>query len=348
MSDFKFSCPQCDQHIQCDDQYRGFPLKCPTCQTDIVIPQPSAVEAEIRLAPKPPLLLPPDSRKVGTEANPLNPWLSMWTQPRAAMRHILNTNPKPGVAAMAAIFGLTLMLDGARTDPPDERMALWEMLMMGLIIGFGWVYLGGWILRWTGSWFGGQATTAQVRSALAWPAVIPVWLLALWIPQLAFSGNATVGTYFNFNAAGRIIEIWFFFAFVKCLAEAHRFSAWKAFAAWLPLCVLLIPLELLALTQNPNFLKAREEAQRRFCVSKLEEIHADKERWAVEKQKRPGTSTTDVEHEISPWAASGSRLCPRGGTYRFNPIGTLPTCSLGDAAGHRLESVSWQAGIGGN
>ena len=39
MSDFKFACPDCDQHIQCDEQLGGQPIKCPACQADLVVPQ---------------------------------------------------------------------------------------------------------------------------------------------------------------------------------------------------------------------------------------------------------------------------------------------------------------------
>ena len=43
MSEFKFSCPACGQHIRCDTSYIGTKTKCPTCQNTIVIPPPPAV-----------------------------------------------------------------------------------------------------------------------------------------------------------------------------------------------------------------------------------------------------------------------------------------------------------------
>jgi ribosomal protein S27E len=39
MSEFKFSCPQCSQHIQCDTGYVGKQINCPICQRVIVVPQ---------------------------------------------------------------------------------------------------------------------------------------------------------------------------------------------------------------------------------------------------------------------------------------------------------------------
>ena len=44
MSDFKFSCPHCEQHLQCNETMSGRQIVCPTCQHLIVIP-PSPVQA---------------------------------------------------------------------------------------------------------------------------------------------------------------------------------------------------------------------------------------------------------------------------------------------------------------
>jgi len=38
MSDFKFSCPHCDQHIACDTSLSGRQLQCPACHHLIRVP----------------------------------------------------------------------------------------------------------------------------------------------------------------------------------------------------------------------------------------------------------------------------------------------------------------------
>jgi hypothetical protein len=52
MAEFKFSCPQCGQHIQCDTSYSGMQIDCPICKQAIVVPQPprtaSAVQSPVR------------------------------------------------------------------------------------------------------------------------------------------------------------------------------------------------------------------------------------------------------------------------------------------------------------
>ena len=56
MVEFKFSCPQCGQHIQCGVSYAGIQINCPVCQQSIVVPQPptSSTPAFRRSPARPP------------------------------------------------------------------------------------------------------------------------------------------------------------------------------------------------------------------------------------------------------------------------------------------------------
>jgi hypothetical protein len=38
MAEFKFSCPQCKQRIQCDASYVGSQINCPVCQKAVIVP----------------------------------------------------------------------------------------------------------------------------------------------------------------------------------------------------------------------------------------------------------------------------------------------------------------------
>jgi hypothetical protein len=42
MSEFKFSCPTCGQHVRGDMSYAGKTYQCPVCQTEFVIPNPKS------------------------------------------------------------------------------------------------------------------------------------------------------------------------------------------------------------------------------------------------------------------------------------------------------------------
>jgi hypothetical protein len=38
MSEFKFECPHCQQHLACEEQFSGRQIQCPGCSTLIRIP----------------------------------------------------------------------------------------------------------------------------------------------------------------------------------------------------------------------------------------------------------------------------------------------------------------------
>src|SRR5437764_10371545 len=39
MSEVKFACPNCTQHILCDDAYCGNPIACPACGQELFVPR---------------------------------------------------------------------------------------------------------------------------------------------------------------------------------------------------------------------------------------------------------------------------------------------------------------------
>ena len=52
MSEFKFSCPHREQHIQCDSKFSGRQIQCPGCNHLIVIPPSPTVVAEGNYQPQ--------------------------------------------------------------------------------------------------------------------------------------------------------------------------------------------------------------------------------------------------------------------------------------------------------
>jgi hypothetical protein len=41
MSDVKFACPHCEQHIKCDERRGGETIACPACGQNVVVPAPA-------------------------------------------------------------------------------------------------------------------------------------------------------------------------------------------------------------------------------------------------------------------------------------------------------------------
>ena len=50
MSDLKFSCPSCGQHIRCDAAHAGENIPCPGCALLIRVPETGAIVAEVKSA----------------------------------------------------------------------------------------------------------------------------------------------------------------------------------------------------------------------------------------------------------------------------------------------------------
>jgi hypothetical protein len=115
------------------------------------------------------------------------------------------------------------------------------------------LYPGGFLLRITGGWLGGRATSQEIRAALAWSSVPVIASLILWVPLLILTGNdifsgttphleanPTLGLAFvAFGLGEFVLVIWPFVLVLKCVGEVHCFSAWRALAAF-ALVVLLV------------------------------------------------------------------------------------------------------------
>ena len=42
MSEVKFACPHCSQHIACDEGYCGYQIRCPSCEGGLIVPRLAA------------------------------------------------------------------------------------------------------------------------------------------------------------------------------------------------------------------------------------------------------------------------------------------------------------------
>jgi len=176
----------------------------------------------------------------------LNPWFSIWTQPRATIQQIVEADPRHLVLLLAALGGFSTVLDRASMrslgDKLDWPVLLLLAVVIGPIAGIVTLYIGGVLLRWTGSWIGGQGSAQHIRAAMAWSTVPEIWGLLLWIPAFAVFGQELFTStmpsveanpslnivLLGFAAISLVIGIWQFVVFLKCLGQVQGFSAWKA------------------------------------------------------------------------------------------------------------------------
>jgi hypothetical protein len=117
--------------------------------------------------------------------------------------------------------------------------------VFGAIGGVISLHISGALIRWTGSWLGGQATFDEVRAAIAWASVPQIYLLVLWIPELLIFGEEMFTTatpridsspllaflLLAFAGLEIVVGAWNIVVYRKCIGEAHQFSAWKGLAS---------------------------------------------------------------------------------------------------------------------
>ena len=83
---------------------------------------------------------------------------------------------------------------------------------------------------------------------------------------------------------------------------------------------------LLAAVAIPNFVKARQTAQRNACIQNLKQIDGAKEQWALETKKGPNDPV--IEAEVNAYIKGGAPTCPASGKYTYGNVGENPTCTV--------------------
>jgi hypothetical protein len=79
--------------------------------------------------------------------------------------------------------------------------------------------------------------------------------------------------------------------------------------------------------QPTNAVPVTDAEKMNVCINNLRQIDGAKEQWALEQRKAAGTlvATTD----IAPYLRGNAiPVCPAGGVYTLNPVGTAPLCTV--------------------
>jgi len=94
------------------------------------------------------------------------------------------------------------------------------------------------------------------------------------------------------------------------------------------LALALFWIPLMAAIAIPNFVKARETAQKYGCINNLRRIEGAKEVWALQNNK--DTNSTPTMQDLTPFLKGkvATLRCPAGGTYAINKVGVPPTCTI--------------------
>ncbi len=195
----------------------------------------------------------------------MTPFLSIWTQPRATIRRIVDSDPTRNVLALAAIGpALSSLVSqwAAAMNGAANQSFLWPLFValnvaFQAILGILFLYILGVVFRWSGALLGGTASRLEVRTALGWSQV-PAIAMAIVLMLALFAGvpfpKLLPGqlphldpAFYKVVVVVGVLGSWGFFVNLKCLGEVHRFSAWRAFGAILiPLLLIFVVVGVLA------------------------------------------------------------------------------------------------------
>jgi len=192
----------------------------------------------------------------------ITPFFTIWTEPRATIRRIVDTDPTRNVIALVAIGPAlnALASQWSKAIGNNANLSvlwpLWVVVSVAIqaVLGVLFLYIFGIIFRWSGSLLGGVASRVEVRAAIAWsqvPAIAAeiVLLIAVLMGIPMPTPGATPGmlpqidpAFYKVLVIEVVLGFWGFIVSLKCIGEVHRFSAWRAFVAILipPLIVIVV------------------------------------------------------------------------------------------------------------
>ena len=174
------------------------------------------------------------------EDTKINPWLSIWMCPRETIDYVISHYGNRFVLMLAGFSGLSEGLNTAANrglgDQYDLATVFIFASLLGPVGGIAGLFVFGFLVRITGKWLGGHANAQEIRAALAWPSVIIMWSLLLWIPYLAIFGEDMFSFYgpedslilLILSTIESILLVWWFVAMCMCLGQVQGFSSWKA------------------------------------------------------------------------------------------------------------------------
>lgn len=189
-----------------------------------------------------------------------NPWTAIWTSPREAVRAAVAQDREREMYVVAMIAGLGGTLDNLARYGIGEHLSLpWILPVWAASAALtGWIslLLVAGLFRWTGSWFGGEASPAEMRHACAWPCVITLptaamtVVLALVYGRSLFTSDSLLltGSVADLPllaavalALGVVLGVWAMVASVLAISEVQGLSVGRAVASvTLPVAAIIL------------------------------------------------------------------------------------------------------------
>ncbi len=291
----------------------------------------------------------------------MNPWVSVWFHPRQTIRHIVDTNPRQGVLLLAMVAGASGILMLGLRFAVSRHLSLYAVIPLGVaggaILGMMRLYLSGWLYRWIGSWFGGTATSVEIRAALAWVEVLTLVGFGMLVAVMLATRGALLTAEEIANGSGvqllsvgvslamMAIGIWKLVLTCHTIGEVHRFSAWKGLGTLVVPGLLVVP-AMIAAIAIPNVLRGRIAENESAAVGNLAALARSLEMYRSAHNSFPDAWLTDMyptgSQAFGPETFAsdlqGGRVESQGYVYRYTP--TPERCAEPACTGYQLTATS--------
>lgn len=168
----------------------------------------------------------------------MNPWFSMWNQPRLTVRSLVQSNPKLGIYLLSSIYVLQSLFFAANWWSLallySHQLIITLCVLFCPFIAAGWIYYISFIYSLTGRLFKGKAKPWELRVAIAWSRVPYSITLLMWFvlifsePEHIFIQDSKGPSSIFINITAFIVGLWSFALLVQSLREVQHFSLLKA------------------------------------------------------------------------------------------------------------------------
>ncbi|PHQ34845.1 Yip1 family protein [Rhodopirellula bahusiensis] len=177
------------------------------------------------------------------------PFKTIWLSPRRTVRQIVSVDPTLHVLLLACLSGVGETLDRASMRNLGDVVSLPVIIaiacLLGPVGGIVGLWIGSWLIAFTGKWIGGTGTSETVRTAITWASVPTIVAMLLWIPQLLMmreelftsetprleANPGLIVPVLALSLVEIVLAVWSFVLMCNTIAEVQSFgSAWRGFS----------------------------------------------------------------------------------------------------------------------
>lgn len=170
----------------------------------------------------------------------VNPWFSIWMNPRSTIRKIVKVNPRFSVFPLACLYSLENCFSLSNHWSLGISFPYYVILLSAIFLtpflAWVWLYFTGWLLSITGKWVRGHAPRSHLRAALAWSKVPVCVSLLLWLipllsnPEITFIHIQRNPFSLFTSIISIILSIWSLVLLIQTIREVQEISIGRSFA----------------------------------------------------------------------------------------------------------------------